>query len=306
MACRPLPCAPRSATSTLPAGDAGAARRSRPRASSGSGATSTPTGPSPTTSWWSRSTRPWSSSSARPTSSTAGGCRASAASSTRSPDQPTRPGSRPTRRASTTAPPTRSPAPPTRRCGPGPGRQRAGVPGLARAAGRRHPGGPGLRPGADRARSVRHRGRSGRGRRRRRASSERRPATSPAAPELVTDGVPSRRPRWLELATSSDHKDVGRMLIGAALSFLVLGPGRVPADPRCSWSSPRTPDRAGHLQPAALGDGRRRWWCCSRCRWRSGLYTYVVPLQIGARRSPSRGSPTSPSGCTWSAARSST
>ena len=29
-------------------------------------------------------------------------------------------------------------------------------------------------------------------------------------PELVVDGFPRRRPRWIELATSADHKDVGR------------------------------------------------------------------------------------------------
>ena len=46
-------------------------------------------------------------------------------------------------------------------------------------------------------------------------------ALAPHRPELVTDRVPSAGPRWLELATSSDHKDIGRLFIGAALSFLV-------------------------------------------------------------------------------------
>ena len=31
-----------------------------------------------------------------------------------------------------------------------------------------------------------------------------------------------RRPRWIELATSADHKDVGRILIGGALGFLFI------------------------------------------------------------------------------------
>jgi heme/copper-type cytochrome/quinol oxidase subunit 1 len=42
-------------------------------------------------------------------------------------------------------------------------------------------------------------------------------------PELVIDGFPGkRRPRWIELATSADHKDIGRILIGGSLGFLFL------------------------------------------------------------------------------------
>jgi len=42
------------------------------------------------------------------------------------------------------------------------------------------------------------------------------------APELVVDGYPKRRSRWVEIATSADHKDVGRVMIGAALGFLFI------------------------------------------------------------------------------------
>jgi cytochrome c oxidase subunit 1 len=42
-------------------------------------------------------------------------------------------------------------------------------------------------------------------------------------PELVIDGFPpKRRPRWVELATSADHKDLGRILLGGALGFLFV------------------------------------------------------------------------------------
>ncbi|HEV7562536.1 MAG TPA: cbb3-type cytochrome c oxidase subunit I [Solirubrobacterales bacterium] len=41
-------------------------------------------------------------------------------------------------------------------------------------------------------------------------------------PELVVDGFPRRRSRWVELATSGDHKDVGRILITGALGFLFI------------------------------------------------------------------------------------
>ncbi|HEY1355248.1 MAG TPA: cbb3-type cytochrome c oxidase subunit I, partial [Solirubrobacterales bacterium] len=46
------------------------------------------------------------------------------------------------------------------------------------------------------------------------------PARKP--PELVVDGFPRRRTRWVEIATSADHKDVGRMMIVAALGFLSI------------------------------------------------------------------------------------
>ncbi|HET7588809.1 MAG TPA: cbb3-type cytochrome c oxidase subunit I [Solirubrobacterales bacterium] len=45
----------------------------------------------------------------------------------------------------------------------------------------------------------------------------------PANPELVADGYRAgRRPRWVELATSSDHKDLGQILICGALGFLFI------------------------------------------------------------------------------------
>ena len=41
-------------------------------------------------------------------------------------------------------------------------------------------------------------------------------------PELVVDGFPSRRARWVEIATSADHKDLGRVLITTSLGFLFV------------------------------------------------------------------------------------
>ena len=42
-------------------------------------------------------------------------------------------------------------------------------------------------------------------------------------PELVIDGLPSKqRPRWIELTTSADHKDLGRILIAGSLGFLFM------------------------------------------------------------------------------------
>jgi heme/copper-type cytochrome/quinol oxidase subunit 1 len=101
-------------------------------------------------------------------------------------------------------------------------------------------------------------------------------------PELVTDGVPSRGPRWLEMAMSPDHKDTGRIFIGASLSFLLLGiiafllirlqlvvPENTLIDP-VTFNRVLTFGSASLVVLFALP-------------LVIGLYTYLVPLQIGAR-----------------------
>ena len=101
-------------------------------------------------------------------------------------------------------------------------------------------------------------------------------------PELVIDGLPVRRPRWVELATSPNHKDIGRILITAALGFLFLALIELLlmrlqlAIPENSFLNPVTFNRLLSLYgmtaiflfaiPLALG-----------------FFYYVMPLQIGAR-----------------------
>ena len=101
-------------------------------------------------------------------------------------------------------------------------------------------------------------------------------------PELVADGFPASRPRWVELATSADHKDVGRILICGALGFLFIALVELLlmrmqlAIPENTFLSPVTFNRMLSLYgatavflfalPLALG-----------------LFYYVAPLQIGAR-----------------------
>jgi len=103
-----------------------------------------------------------------------------------------------------------------------------------------------------------------------------------ARPELVVDGYPKRRPRWIEIATSADHKDVGLMLIVGALGFLFIALIELLlmrlqlAIPENTFLAPQTFNRMLSLYgataiflfaiPLALG-----------------LLYYVVPLQIGAR-----------------------
>jgi heme/copper-type cytochrome/quinol oxidase subunit 1 len=102
------------------------------------------------------------------------------------------------------------------------------------------------------------------------------------SPELVVDGYPSRRPRWVELATSPDHKDVGRVLLCGALGFLFIALVELVLMrlqllvPENTFLSPVGFNRMLSLYgatavflfaiPLALG-----------------LFYYVAPLQIGAR-----------------------
>jgi len=103
-----------------------------------------------------------------------------------------------------------------------------------------------------------------------------------ARPEIAVEGYPRRRPRWIEVVTSADHKDVGRVLIGASLGFLFIALVEFLlmrlqlAVPENTLLTPVTFNRMLSLYgetaiflfaiPLALG-----------------LFYYVTPLQIGAR-----------------------
>ena len=105
---------------------------------------------------------------------------------------------------------------------------------------------------------------------------------APQRPELVTEGPPPTRPRWLEIAMSADHKDVGRLYIGGALSFLVLGMVgflliRLQLGvPENDFIPPVTFNRLLTVESATL-------IVLFTLPFAFGLFTYVVPLQIGAR-----------------------
>jgi cytochrome c oxidase subunit 1 len=102
------------------------------------------------------------------------------------------------------------------------------------------------------------------------------------SPELVVDGFPPRRARWIQLATSADHKDLGRILITGALGFLFMAVVELLlmrlqlAVPENTFMPPVTFNRMLSLYgataiflfalPLALG-----------------FFYYVAPLQIGAR-----------------------
>jgi cytochrome c oxidase subunit 1 len=101
-------------------------------------------------------------------------------------------------------------------------------------------------------------------------------------PELVIDGYPRRRPRWAELATSADHKDLGRILICGALGFLFLAVVEMLlmrlqlAIPGNSFLSPVTFNR----MLSTYGATAVFFFAIPLAL---GFFYYVAPLQIGAR-----------------------
>jgi cytochrome c oxidase subunit I len=106
-------------------------------------------------------------------------------------------------------------------------------------------------------------------------------STSPS-PELAADGFPPRRPRWQELATSADHKDVGRILISGALGFLFIALIELLLMriqllvPENTFLDPVTFNRMLSLYGASAV-------FFFALPLAIGLFYYVTPLQIGAR-----------------------
>ena len=108
------------------------------------------------------------------------------------------------------------------------------------------------------------------------------PALSPHRPELVTRGLPPPRPRWLQLAISSDHKDVGRIFIGAALGFLVIGLVEFVLM-RLQLIVPQNDLIDSVTFNRLLSVWGPTMLLLFALPLVIGLFTYLVPLQIGAR-----------------------
>jgi len=102
------------------------------------------------------------------------------------------------------------------------------------------------------------------------------------SPELIAAGYPRSRPRWAQIVTSADHKDLARVLIVGALGFLFIALVELLlmrlqlVVPENTFLTPVTFNRMLSLYgatsiflfavPLALG-----------------FFYYVAPLQIGAR-----------------------
>jgi heme/copper-type cytochrome/quinol oxidase subunit 1 len=102
------------------------------------------------------------------------------------------------------------------------------------------------------------------------------------SPELVVDGFPPRRPRWVAIATSADHKDLGRILIVGALGFLFIALVELLlmrlqlAIPENTFLTPVTFNRLLSLYGATA-------LFLFAIPLALGFFYYVAPLQIGAR-----------------------
>jgi cytochrome c oxidase subunit 1 len=103
------------------------------------------------------------------------------------------------------------------------------------------------------------------------------------SPELVIDGYPrTGRPRWIQLVTSADHKDVARILLCGAFGFLFLAVIELLlmrlqlAIPENSFLTPVAFNR----MLSTYGASAVFFFAIPLVL---GLFLYVAPLQIGAR-----------------------
>ncbi len=101
-------------------------------------------------------------------------------------------------------------------------------------------------------------------------------------PEVVTRGVPKPRAAWIEQATSADHKVIGQLFIATAFAFLALAATEF-ALMRLQLIVPENsliqPEIFNRLMTASVSS----FVVLFAIPLAIGLFTYLVPLQIGAR-----------------------
>ncbi len=101
-------------------------------------------------------------------------------------------------------------------------------------------------------------------------------------PELVDGGYGTARPRWVQLATSADHKEIGQILVCGALGFLFIALVELVLMriqllvPENTFLSPVAFNRMLSLYGASAV-------FLFALPLVFGLFYYVAPLQIGAR-----------------------
>jgi cytochrome c oxidase subunit I len=102
------------------------------------------------------------------------------------------------------------------------------------------------------------------------------------SPELVVDGFPTKRPRWIELATTADHKEIGQILICGALGFLFIAAVELMLMrlqllvPENTFLSP-----VGFNRMLSLYGATAIFWFALPLAL--GFFYYLAPLQVGAR-----------------------
>ena len=102
------------------------------------------------------------------------------------------------------------------------------------------------------------------------------------SPEVATDSSGDTRPRWVALATSADHKDIGRLLIGTSIGALFLATVELfilriqLAIPENGFLEPVTFDRILSMYGAT-----GIFFFALPLAF--GLFYFMVPLMIGSR-----------------------
>jgi heme/copper-type cytochrome/quinol oxidase subunit 1 len=104
-------------------------------------------------------------------------------------------------------------------------------------------------------------------------------------PELIADGYHDRRrPRWAELATTADHKELGQILICGALGFLFIAAFELLLM-RLQLLVPEN----SFLSPVGFNRMLSMYGATSlflfALPFALGFFYYVAPLQVGARGS---------------------
>lgn len=103
-----------------------------------------------------------------------------------------------------------------------------------------------------------------------------------AVPEIAVSGFDRRRPRWIQLATSADHKDIGRILITGAFGFLFLALLEI-----CLMRLQLVIPENGLLSPVTFNRLLSAYGATAIFLFALplviGLFYYVAPLQVGAR-----------------------
>jgi cytochrome c oxidase subunit I len=108
------------------------------------------------------------------------------------------------------------------------------------------------------------------------------PTIAPARPEIVTRGVPTPRPGWVERVTSADHKSVGILYIGTSLVFLILA-GVEFALMRAQLFVPENSLISPEIFNRLLSAAGVTAVVLFAIPLALGFIAYLVPLQIGAR-----------------------
>jgi cytochrome c oxidase subunit 1 len=109
------------------------------------------------------------------------------------------------------------------------------------------------------------------------------PRTPVARPEIAaTAGIARRRPAWLELATSGDHKAVGVLYVAAALGFLALALTELVLM-RVQLIVPESTLIGPEIFDQLLSAYGSTAIVLFGIPLALGLMSFIVPLQIGAR-----------------------